>query len=140
MRRIHKTACAAAIAGILASCTSPRVRYEPPQAGWIVGEWNGTVALSEGGNPAREGPVSFSFSEQEYRVSGSKRLAPPGCGVYRFGSTLFLEDKCIHTAEFDWTLILNGGFAYTWDGETLTLEQADPGHGRHRYIVLHRVE
>ena len=136
----HHVVSAVALAGILVACGTPKVRYEAPTQLWLVGTWEGTITLTEGPeNVVSEGPVSFTFSDSEYSVRGSKSIAPPGCGAYRVGSSLELDDQCMHTAEFDWSLILKGSFSYRWDGKTLTLEQSDPEHVRRRYIVLHRV-
>jgi len=49
-----------------------------------------------------------------------------------------LEDKAIHTAEFDWTLILNGKFDFTYDGIKLILKQNDKQFNRLRTIELIR--
>jgi hypothetical protein len=49
---------------------------------------------------------------------------------------MVLKDTVMHTAEFDWTLILNGEFSMTLDGSRLVLEQYDAQHGRQRILDL----
>ena len=135
--------CVAFVSVLLSACSPFPGSQASPEPAWIVGEFEGTIRLSEGSGLSttiREGHVEFSFGPGTYRVRGSKRLAPPGCGVYELGPMLILEDRCAHTAEFDWTLILRGAFTFAQVGDMLLLEQMDLDQGRHRRIELYRIK
>lgn len=83
----------------------------------IEGEYNGTFTITYhvGTDSARTetGAVEFSFDDGRYDVDGEQRYLPPrGGGKYTIGSSINLTDRELHTAEFDWSLILNGSFDY----------------------------
>jgi hypothetical protein len=87
--------------------------------------------------------TTFTFNDTGwYTCRGSKVYTPPaGGGKYHVWSKNLLElrDLVFHTAEFDWTLILNGYFHLTQSGTNLSLVQDDKTHARHRYIEIQRV-
>ncbi len=137
--------CVAFVSVLLSACSPVLDSQASPEPTWIVGEYEGTIRLSEGSGLSaivREGPVAFSFGPGTYRVRGSgpEMLAPSGCGVYELGPMLMLDDRCAHLAHFDWTLILQGAFTFTQVRDMLLLEQMDLEHGRHRRIELHRIQ
>jgi hypothetical protein len=83
--------------------------------------------------------ATFTFGDTGwYTCWGNLAFNPPaGGGEYRVvGDSLVLEDLAMHTAEFDWTLILNGSFYMTQSGGVLTLTQDDRRHSRYRNIVI----
>jgi hypothetical protein len=41
------------------------------------------------------------------------------------GYTITFEDKCVWTAEFDWTLVLSGAWNYNLNGNILTLVKSN---------------
>lgn len=64
-------------------------------------------------------------------------MPPAGRGSYSVhGTIITLTDNIAHTAELDWTLILNGDFDYSFNGKTLTLAQDDTRFHRYRTITL----
>ncbi len=83
--------------------------------------------------------ATFTFGDTGwYTCRGNLAFNPPaGGGEYRVvGDSLELKDLAMHTAEFDWTLILNGSFYMTQSGTTLTLTQDDRKYSRYRNIVV----
>jgi len=109
----------------------------------IEGEYNGTFTITYhvGTDSARTetGAVEFSFDDGRYDVDGEQRYLPPrGGGKYTIGSSINLTDRELHTAEFDWSLILNGSFDYEMKENTLTMTQLSEDRNRHREIVLQR--
>lgn len=105
------------------------------------GAYNGTYKLVNKDGTVDEGAVFFNFSPMgEYFCYGEKRLSPPsGGGKYTVsGNKIVLTDLHAHTADFDWSLILNGEFISSYDGAILMLIQLDIQQGRTRTIVLNR--
>lgn len=87
----------------------------------------------------QDGAVMVRFHEGHYEVEGQRRLLPPaGSGKYRVeGRVLILEDTAMHTADFDWSLILDGRFDIDpgQDGH-LRLTQRDLDHDRYHELDL----
>jgi hypothetical protein len=86
--------------------------------------------------------TTFTFNDTGwYTCRGNLIYTPPvGGGEYKIiNGLLCLKDLVPHTAEFDWSLILNGYFEITISGISLTLTQDDKTRSRYRYIVLKRV-
>lgn len=111
----------------------------------IEGEYNGTFTITYhvGTDSARTetGAVEFSFDDGRYDVDGEQRYLPPrGGGKYTIGRSINLTDREFHTAEFDWSLILNGSFDYELKESTLTMTQLSEDRNRYREIVLQRTE
>lgn len=106
------------------------------------GTYNGTYSIihhyNTDGSFANSGPATFIFTDTSYSCRGKEYLLPPsGGGEYSIiGEIMVLNDMVPHTAEFDWTLILNGEFDYWFDGNNLRLEQIDAIHNRHHLIFL----
>ncbi|MDM7915830.1 MAG: hypothetical protein QUU85_11310 [Candidatus Eisenbacteria bacterium] len=134
MTSSHGARMALSLLVLIVGCSHATRRGPLPPQHRIDGAFAGTIALT--GADIREGPVRIEFHEGRYQVQGSKDLAPPSQGAYTLDRRLLLEDQGVHTAEFDWTLILKGWFDYAFDGRELILEQHDVAHGRHRRIVL----
>ena len=62
---------------------------------------------------------------------------PTGGGSYHVKSdSILLHDLEIHTADFDWTLILNGSFAAQFRSDSIVMWQNDTTFHRYRYINL----
>ena len=110
----------------------------------LEGEYRGTYRLihEEGaGDQWREsGGVWMSFSpDGTYEVRGDKlHLPPSGSGTWeREGDDLVLDDTALHTADFDWTLILDGRFQLYGEGEGhIRLRQRDMDHNRIHELEL----
>jgi len=80
--------------------------------------YNGTYSITHnfntGSSFTESGPVTFIFTDTSYHCYGEEYLLPPsGGGEYSIiGEIMVLNDMVPHTAEFNWTLILNGEFHY----------------------------
>ena len=72
-----------------------------------------TIKLEDG--QTKTGGVTFTFNGNSYSCNPEKLYLPPsGEGSFHvIGQVLRLKDTALHTAEFDWTLILNGDTALT---------------------------
>lgn len=102
------------------------------------GNYSGTFTITESDGQPQSGNVIFNFSNNSYSVVPEKLYLPPvGGGTFSInGNTIMLVDTAIHTAEFDWTLILNGSFELSYNGNILILKQNDTTHNRKRIISL----
>ena len=116
------------------------IEDEPPE---IQGVYKGTYSRTEyfatDSVSTREGPATFKFTGTDYSCYGEEFYLPPGgAGEYTISdSKIILIDLVGHTAEFDWSLILNGEFDYSFDGKNLILTQHDTKRGRfHRATLI----
>jgi hypothetical protein len=111
-----------------------------PDPPLLDGTYQGTFTITQENGPVESGTVRITFGGDGYSCTPEQRYLPPsGGGLFLLsGRTLTLKDTAVHTAEFDWTLILNGEFSFTFDGSRLLLEQQDQRHRRHRTIDLKR--
>jgi len=70
-----------------------------------------------------------------------KNLPPAGKGTYKVDSgKVEFVNTSMHTADFDWTLILRGWFEYTLEGSQLTMTQNETSRGRYHRLELTRQE
>ncbi|HSP88994.1 MAG TPA: hypothetical protein VLN45_12735 [Ignavibacteriaceae bacterium] len=115
------------------TCTEEEIFFTPGN-----GTYEGIFTIVESNNSTQSGKVTFTLSNNNYSSSPEKRYLPPaGGGAFQINKNkIFLEDKIIHTADFDWTLILNGEFEFTYDGVKLILTQNDLQFNRFRKIEL----
>jgi len=114
----------------------------PPPRNALDGDWSGTYTLVDlRGEPESEtGAVEVTFDGFTFTVQAAQRLLPPsafGCLAASPDIVVF-RDTSMHTADYDWTLNINGPFVWELDGDTLSLEQRDRGRQRLRTFVLHR--
>jgi len=86
-----------------------------------------------------DGPVWMRFEDGSYEIQGEYEFVPPaGGGEYTLeGRVLVLDDTFMHTANFDWSLILKGRFDIDVGGEgRLRLTQRDMDHARYHELEL----
>ena len=71
--------------------------------------------------------VQLNLTSGTFNGQSTTQKFPALCnGTYIITSnTITFEDKCVWTAEFDWTLILNGEWNYIMNGSILTLTKAN---------------
>ncbi len=102
------------------------------------GNYSGTFIIVESDGQTLTGNVNFSFINNQYSVIPETRYLPPvGAGKYKINlNVINITDTVPHTAEFDWTLILNGNFEFSYNDQVLTLKQNDIKHNRKRTISL----
>ncbi len=69
--------------------------------------------------------VTIHFTDNEYEGHSSISKYPAICaGNYRHdGRVVEFTNNCMWTAEFDWTLILEGTFEVRRDGDVITLQK-----------------
>jgi hypothetical protein len=133
MLRAHLLICAVSL--LLSACSD--LALDPSS---FDGTYRGTFTITHANGLVETGSVTFTFSGEQYCCIPEKQYLPPsGAGCFQLiGRTMKLRDTMMHTAEFDWTLILNGAFSFTYDGVHLVLVQQDEQHQRHRLIELAR--
>ena len=125
---------------LLAACNSTGPDSELPikpgtyEGTFFITYFSGTDSAS-----TVQSHATFTFGDTGwYTCRGNLAYTPPaGGGEYRVvGDSLELKDLAMHTAEFDWSLILDGSFYMTQSGTTLTLTQDDRKYSRYRNIVV----
>ena len=105
---------------VLISCSKNVAEAEIPQNtnGNFIGifERNGVTSN-----------VQLNLTSGTFNGQSTTQKFPALCnGTYIITSnTITFEDKCVWTAEFDWTLILNGEWNYVMNGNILTLTKAN---------------
>ena len=112
----------------------------------IVGEYEGTYSRTSHHQvndlviSFEQGKVYFKFTGKTYSCSGEQEYLPPsGHGEYKVvDNKLILTDKAYRTANFDWTLVLNGEFDCTHKEGTLKLQQYNEKTNRYHKIVLEK--
>jgi hypothetical protein len=67
--------------------------------------------------------VSISILEGNFEGSSERQFYPAICrgSFAREGSVISFHDSCTWQANFDWTLILNGRYEFSVDGESVHL-------------------
>jgi len=69
--------------------------------------------------------VSINFDSDTWTGSSSNNKYPALCnGTYVInGQKIIFSNKCVWTADFDWTLILTGEYNFTVNGNQLTISR-----------------
>jgi hypothetical protein len=116
----------------------------PPAADPLQGRWEGTYTIvHDYGAPTavkETGDVTFVVAGDKFRVTGDRpRLPPDAAGPVTVGDEVVLVDELFHTADYDWTLNVDGPFTYAVGAGTLVLEQHDAVRKRLRTFILQRV-
>ncbi len=72
------------------------------------------------------------------RFSCTNNFVPgTGSGTFSYTtSTLSFQDEGVWTANFDWNLILNGDYSYTFDGKTLRFSADKNDVGNYSYELV----
>ncbi|WP_316805508.1 hypothetical protein [Pedobacter nototheniae] len=106
---------------LLLSCKKDQVKGEP----FISGNYEGTFNYTNG-NKTAVSPAKISFGPTTYSSAAQPGRKPAGgAGKYTFNSNSFkFTDTHIWTADFDWSLILNGDYAYKVMGDSLILTKS----------------
>jgi hypothetical protein len=112
----------------------------------IEGVYKGTYSITYNvfadNQYSLQGPVNFQFTKNTYRCEGKKQWLPPsGVGRYSYDpGFITLTDTVGHSADFDWTLILNGKFFIISNGNHLLLIRYDLRYNRKHEIELDKQE
>lgn len=98
------------------------------------GRYTGMFTVTYGSG-SQSGEVILNLYAGRYTCFGnSNRIPAGGRGTYTLDEhTITFFDENVWTADFDWNLILNGEYEYTFDGQKLTLwaDKNDVGHYRY---------
>jgi hypothetical protein len=120
---------------IIFSCNEADVNY----GSLIGGKYIGIYTLTENvGSNNTIDSITFVFTESGYNYYAKNHFIPPGgAGKYIIDSKTFtLTDTVGHTADSDWTLILNGRFSYAILGKELIFSQYDTKYNRYYKLDL----
>ena len=85
------------------------------------------------------GSTTLTIDEAGYNLTETTYVTPPrSAGHCQWNeNSISFEDTSIHTAEFDWQLIIRGAYVYRFDGTTLDMSQYDIDDDRkYRYILM----
>lgn len=103
----------------------------------LEGTFTGVFIRS--GPHAKYQPAEVVLTLRGNQFLGSSNIAryPAICqGTFEVGSgKIQFADGCVWTADFDWTLILNGEFELTLNGDELTLRRSYAGAVHDRYAL-----
>jgi hypothetical protein len=120
----------ASLAGCQDSGESPQVPATDLE-GVYAGEYTRIDGCSGTAPATTSGRVRLVVDGDRYEIEGAERLAPPsGRGSIAVGRVVTLDDEGMHTADFDWTLILEGDFNVVREGPLVVLEQYDGARDR----------
>lgn len=101
-----------------------------------IGSFSGEYKVFHNYGTAEErwssGITALTIDENGYHLTENTYITPPFSGGRCDWSetTIYFQDTVIHTAEFDWTLIIDDSYDYTYDGSILELSQVDPDYNR----------
>lgn len=102
------------------------------------GDYTGTFTVNYADGSTHSGPVTISFSEENsYSATGNPDYYPAGGnGNYRIDDDTFIfTDENFWTANFDWGLILNGEYTYTFTDNELTLIKTKDDSTTYTYVL-----
>ena len=83
----------------------------------------------------RSGKTTLELQNSKYTCKGNaNRIPAGGSGAYSINSAkVTFYDENIWTADFDWHLILNGEYDYSFDGKNLKISAHKNGVGYYEY-------
>ncbi|WP_373059806.1 hypothetical protein [Zunongwangia sp. H14] len=104
------------ITACLLSCDPGR--YDESNNSILSGKYSGIFKRGE-----ETGNVELDFYNHKFKGQSEKIKFPALCeGAYVIEKdSVYFENSCFWTAEFDWTLILNGAWKYETTEEELVL-------------------
>ncbi|SKB83233.1 hypothetical protein SAMN05660841_02576 [Sphingobacterium nematocida] len=127
MKKITHLSTICLIALFLFSCKKDNLQIKE-------GSYKGTftVIYSSG---THSGSTTVELKNGRFSCAGNSNKIPAGAsGSYTIDKNVItFSDENPHTAEFDWGLILNGRYDYTFDGTNLNLERVSDGIGKYTY-------
>lgn len=71
------------------------------------------------------GAVTVTFTHSDYKSSANSNYIPAGgAGTYSISEdSIDFKDDTMHTANFDWNLLLNGSYKYMVKGDSILLSK-----------------
>ncbi len=152
--RLHSLPVLVLVLAACASSQTPQYEFEPTPR--LYGPYSGTFtvidAYSTPSPQERSGSFDLALRGEFYHIFPHNHPYPP-CGsgfVYvddenriTFQRRTRSDDNnpfpsCFYTADFDWSLIIDGGYDYSTDGDRIVLEKYDAEHDRLERLVLER--
>ncbi len=129
MKKISFLLCVLIVSLLFFGCKKDTVEL-------IDGKYTGvfTVTYSSG---IKQNPVTLEFKNGRYVCSGNPdRIPAGGSGTYSVNSgKITFSEENFWTADFDWNLILNGQYNYSFDGKVLILSVGKNDVSRYEYKV-----
>ena len=100
------------------------------------GDYTGIFTVEYKSGDTFSNPVTVSFKEENaYSSTGNSDYYPAGGnGTFEIsGSTIEFTDAGFWTANFDWNLILNGKYEFSYDGNKLVISANKNDVGFYKY-------
>ena len=121
-----KTVILLTIASLLVSSCN---KSDVATPSFFTGNYAGTFEREKG---IAKGPavnVSLSFAAANFSGTSDSTKYPAICnGNFSItADTIIFQNQCVWTADFDWSLILNGKYSFTALGDSLEIKRAYPG-------------
>jgi len=125
---------------IIYSCNEADINYGSLISGKYVGIYTLTENVGSNNTIDTKDSITFIFTESGYSYYAKNHFIPPGgAGKYIIDpKTFILTDTVGHTADSDWTLILNGRFSFAFFGKELTFSQYGKKYNRYYKLDLFR--
>ena len=101
-----------------------------------IGDFTGIFTVEYKSGDTFSNPVTISFMEENaYSSTGNPDYYPAGGnGTFEInGSSIEFTDTNFWTANFDWNLILNGKYEFTYDGKELVISANKNDVGFYKY-------
>lgn len=100
----------------------------------IEGTYKGTFTVTYNSG-TQTGQTTLKLMNGKFYCSGnSNRIPAGGSGTYTFDNgKITFSDENFWTADFDWNLILNGQYDYTFDGKKLKISADKIGVGHYKF-------
>lgn len=94
----------------------------------LEGTYTGTFQRTSGTEVGEIANVTITFENNMWEGQSEKYRYPAICkGTYQIkGQIINFENQCMFTADFDWTLILDGDFEINQTTDTFTMTKVYP--------------
>jgi hypothetical protein len=107
------------------SCNKSDVTTNP----FVTGNYAGTFESEKGIAKGSAANVSLSFAAANFSGASDSTKYPAICNGYFSvtADTINFQNQCVWTADFDWSLILNGKYSLKAFGDSLEIKRVYPG-------------
>jgi hypothetical protein len=98
----------------ISSCNKSIINPNP-----LSGIYAGTFHRT--GDTSAPSHIQITFNEDSFSGRSDRNFYPAICnGTYRiFGDSIAIQNLCDFPADFDWTFIFNGHYAYSMKGDSI---------------------
>ena len=96
---------------------------------FVTGNYAGTFEREKGIGKGPGAKVSLSFAVANFSGASDSTKYPAICnGHFSItADTINFQNQCVWTADFDWSLILNGKYSFKAFGDSLEIKRVYPG-------------